>query len=241
MAKRIVKASQRRAEIAIAILFLITAAAAIYGGLLLDPLLSTPAYLAEVFPKQSTVALGAFFVSINNIGIVFIAIFAFPLLWKLDETLAVGYLAVRIIEGTLMMVGIAAALLVIPLSEQFIKAGGQEPWLVAISDVVKHLKLLTLTIFSTVLLGLGGLVLCWLLFRFRLVPRFIAVVGLIGYALILAAGMGSWFGIVDMSGYGWGTALAAPVILFEIVLLPAWLFSRGFNMPETIMQKTVAT
>jgi len=232
MAKRIVDASQRRAEIAIAVLFLITAAAAIYGGLLLDPVLNAPDYLAGVFPNRGPVAVGALMVSINNIGIVFIAVFAFPLLRKLDETLAIGYLAVRIIEGTVMMVGIAAALLVIPLSEAFVKAGAQGPWFVVIGDVVKQLKLLTLTNFSTVLLGLGGLIFCWQLFRFQLVPRLIAVVGLIGYALIFLAGIGTWFGVVDMSGYGPETALAAPVILFEIVLLPAWLFFKGFNMPE---------
>jgi len=64
--------------------------------------------------------------STNIIGIVFIAVFAFRVLRKLDEALAVGYLASRIIEGTIMMVGIAATLLLIPLSQEFIKAGAPQ-------------------------------------------------------------------------------------------------------------------
>jgi Domain of unknown function (DUF4386) len=76
-----------------------------------------------VFPNKGAVELGALLWSINNIGIVFIAVFAFGLLRKLDETLAVGYLACRIIEGTIMMVGIIATFLLIPLSQEFITAG----------------------------------------------------------------------------------------------------------------------
>lgn len=241
MAKRMVDARQRRAEIAIAILFVVTAAASISGGLLYEPALSGPDYLVGVFPNRGPFALGALLVSINNIGLVFIAVFAFPLLWKLDQTLAIGYLAVRIIEGTLMMVGIAATLLFIPLSEGFIEAGTQGSWFAAISDIVKQFKLLTLSNFSLVLLGLGGLIFCWPLFRFQLVPRHIMVVGLIGYALVFLAGIGAWFGVVDMSGGGWETVFAAPVAVFEIVLLPAWLLFRGFNMPGAASGNSMQT
>ena len=83
------------------------------------------------------------------------------------------------------------------------------------------------------MLGLGGLIFCWQLLRFRLVPRLIPVVGLAGYCLIFVFGLASWFDIVDASPNGNVTFLAAPVALFEIVLLPFWLFYRGFKMPQT--------
>src|SRR5919204_4357967 len=78
--KRIVTATQRRAEIVIAALFLITAATSIPAAFLLDPILNAPDYLAGAFPNRGAVALGALLWSINNIGIVFIAVFALPLL-----------------------------------------------------------------------------------------------------------------------------------------------------------------
>src|SRR3954469_2394072 len=130
--KRVVDARQRRAEIVIASLFLLTAAASIPAAFLLDPILNAPDYLSRVFPNKGAVELGALLWSINNIGIVFIAVFAFGLLRKLDEALAVGYLASRIIEGTIMMVGIIATFLLIPLSQAFIKAGAsQSAWFVS--------------------------------------------------------------------------------------------------------------
>ncbi len=117
--KRIVSASQRRAEIMIATLFLVSAVTSFLGIFFLNPILNASDYLALVFLNQGAVLLW----SINNIGIVFIAVFAFRLLRNHDEALAVGYLATRIIEGTIMMVGIAATLLLIPLSQEFLKAG----------------------------------------------------------------------------------------------------------------------
>ena len=168
---RIVSARERRAEVAIAALFLVTAAASIPAAFVLDPILNAPDYLARVFPNKGAVELGALLWSINNIGIVFIAVFALPLLRKLDEALAVGYLACRIIEGTIQMVGIIATFLRIPFSQEFITAGTpQSSWFVAIGDVLKDMRFLALTQVSLPILGLGGLLFTWMLFNFRLVP-----------------------------------------------------------------------
>ena len=228
--KRIVGASQRRAEIVIATLFLVTAAASIPAAFVLDPILNAPDYLARVFPNKGAVELAALLWSSNNIGIVFIAVFALPLLRKLDEALAVGYLACRIVEGTIQMVGIIATFLLIPLSQKFITAGApQSSWFVSIGDVLKHTRFLALTQVSLPILGLGGLLFTWMLFRYRLVPRFISVVGLIGYALVFLGGIAGWFDLIDVSPGGNGTPLAVPVAVWEIILLPFWLLFRGFE------------
>ncbi len=237
--KRIVGASQRRAEILIATLFLLTAATSITGAVVLDPILNATDYLARVFPNKGTVELGSLLWSINNIGIVFIAVFAFGLLRKLDEGLAVGYLASRIIEGTIMMLGIAATLLLIPLSQEFITAGAPpSSWFLPLGDVLKQMKYLGLTGLSLPMLGLGGLLFTWMLFRFRLVPRVISVVGLIAYALVLLGSIAGWFDLLDVSPGGNGTILALPVATFEIILLPFWLLFRGFNSSANSAKST---
>jgi Domain of unknown function (DUF4386) len=152
---------------------------------------------------------------------------------KLDEALAVGYLASRIIEGTIMMVGIVATLLLIPLSQEFLKAGApQNSWFLTLGDVLQHAKYLGLTGLSLLMLGLGGLLFTWMLIRYRLVPRLIAVVGLIGYALVFLVSIAGWFGLVDPSPSGNVSFLALPVAVFEIILLPFWLLFRGFKTPE---------
>ncbi len=231
--KRVDDAHQRRAEIVIATLFLLTAVTSGIAAFMLDPILNASGYLTWVYPDKGAVALDSVLWSINNIGIVFIAVFAFPVLRKLDEALATGYLACRIIEGTIMMVGIIATLLLIPLSQEYLQAGApQGSWFLAIGDVLKQAKFLGLSAVSLVLLGLGGLLFTWMLFHFRLVPRVISVVGLIGYALVFFGSIAGWFGLVDVTPGGNGTLLAVPVAAFEIILLPFWLFFKGFKMPE---------
>ncbi len=233
--KRIVGASQRRAEIVIAALFVLTAATSIPAAFVLDPMLNAPNYLAWIFPNKAVVVLDALMWSFNNIGLVFIAVFALPLLRKLDEALAVGYLATRIIEGTIMMVGIVATLLLIPLSQEFLKAGApQNSWFLTLGDVLKQAKYLGLSEVSLLMLGLGGCLFTWMLFRYRLVPRFIAVVGLIGYALVFLYSIVGWFGLIDLTPGASGPVgvLALPVAVFEIILLPFWLLFRGFKIPE---------
>jgi hypothetical protein len=231
--KRIISVTQRRAEIVIAALFLVTAAVSIPAAFVLDPILNTSGYLAQVFPNRGAVELGALMWSINNIGIVFIAVFAFGVLRKLDEALAAGYLASWIIEGTIMMFGIAATFLLIPLSQEFLQAGApQSSWFLTMGDVLKQAKFLGLTGLSLPMLGLGGCLFTWMLFRFRLVPRVISVVGLIGYAVILFGGIAGWFGLIDVTPGGSGQFFALPLAAFEIILLPFWLLFRGFKMPE---------
>src|SRR5947208_2433099 len=232
--KRLVGASQRRAEVLIATLFLLTAVGAIAGAFVLDPILNASDYLARVFPHKGAVEVGSLLWSINNIGIVFIAVFAFRLLRKYDEALAVGYLASRIIEGTIMMFGIVATLLLIPLSQEFLKAGApQNSWFLTLGDLLKQAKYLGLSEVSALMLGLGGLLFTWMLFRYRLVPRLISVVGLIGYALVFLYSIVGWFGLIDLtpgaSGLG---VLALPVAVFEIILLPFCLLFSGFKIPE---------
>jgi hypothetical protein len=228
--KRIVDAKQRRAEIMVATLFLVTAAASIAAGFLLEPILTAPNYLAGISPNTAAVAWGALLWSINNIGIVFIAVFMYPLLWKLDENAAVGYLAVRIIEGTLMMVGVMVTLMLIPLSAEFINAGTPlSSWYVTLGNSL--VQVTGVNKIGLPLLGLSGIIFTWMLVRHKMVPQVISVVGLVGYALSLFGGLAVWFGLIDPAA-ALGTVINVPVAVFEIILLPFWLFFRGFKMPE---------
>jgi hypothetical protein len=215
--------AQRRAEIGIAVLFLITAFASITGELLLAPLLASAETLTELSAHRMMAVAGAVLWSVNNLGIVFIAVFAYPLVALRGPLTALGYLVTRIIEGTVMMVGILAVLLLVFLSQT---PEISSPGLVA---ALKQAKVLGISQISLPLLGLGGLLFVGHLWRYRMVPRVIAGTGLVGYALVLVGGLATWFGVLDASPGGPSSFLAVPVAVFEILLLPFWLFLRGFS------------
>ena len=81
--------------------------------------------------------------------------------------------------------------------------------------------------------GIGGLILTYLLFVSRLVPRFIAVLGLVGYATFLVAVPLDLLGVLNMNE-GAGMIVLAPGGLFEFVFMPIWLIAKGFAPQSTV-------
>ncbi|MFB4285972.1 DUF4386 family protein, partial [Nonomuraea sp. MTCD27] len=79
--------------------------------------------------------------------------------------------------------------------------------------------------------AIGGLVFTYLLFVSRIVPQPIAALGLIGYALLLLGVPLDLLGVLDMDA-GAGMLLLAPGGLFEVLVLPIWLFAKGFTLPQ---------
>ncbi|MGP3965520.1 DUF4386 domain-containing protein [Nonomuraea sp. 3N208] len=79
--------------------------------------------------------------------------------------------------------------------------------------------------------AIGGLVFTYLLFVSRIVPQPIAVLGLIGYALLLLGVPLDLLGVLDMDA-GAGMLLLVPGGLFEVLVLPVWLFAKGFTLPQ---------
>ena len=73
--------------------------------------------------------------------------------------------------------------------------------------------------------GMAGGLFAVLLFRSRLVPRWIAVLGLIGYPVLLVGTLLAIFGVTDVT-QGVGMVSVVPGALFELIF-PIWLLARG--------------
>ena len=80
-------------------------------------------------------------------------------------------------------------------------------------------------------LGIGSLFFCALLFRTRLVPRFLAAWGFIGYACFAAGNLLERFGVA-----GAGLVGAMPGGLFELTF-GIWLIARGFASTPTVRSR----
>lgn len=76
--------------------------------------------------------------------------------------------------------------------------------------------------------GIGGLVLNYLLCASRLIPRPIAVLGLVGYGLFALGVPLDLLGVLNMND-GVGMLILAPGFLFELVVLPIWMIAKGFR------------
>jgi hypothetical protein len=148
---------------------------------------------------------GVLMTMVSGLAIVAIGFLMYPILKEVHTRLAVGYPVLRVVELT-----VSAACGIYLLTQ-----------LQAVPD--QHLWVYLPT-------AVGGLLLTSLLYVSRLVPRPIAVVGIVGYGLLLLGVPLDLLGSVDLDA-GLGLALLAPGGLFEVVLLPIWLIAKGFRSP----------
>lgn len=174
---------------------MITFVSAIAGLLLYDPVLNDADYIVSA-GSDTRVSFGALFEVILVIANIVTAIVLFPILKRQSESLALGYVASRIVESVIIAVGIISVLSVVTLRDDFAGVAGADPSslniagqsLVAVHDW-------TFLLGPGFCVGLGnGLILGYLMYRSGLVPRRMAMLGLVGGPLIFASSIAILFG-----------------------------------------------
>ncbi len=208
----------------VGVLFILASATAIIGGSLLLPL-TEPDYLSEVAANAGQIVSGVLLELVLVVSVVGIAVLLYPVLKRVDEGLAMGYVGARTLEAVLLMVAAVTGLVVLSLGEGLGTASGVE----LVGDSFLFVRDWTYLIGSMVMLGVSALILNSLLYRSRLVPGWLSLWGLIGGALILVRGLIETFG-TEFSGVVQGV-FAAPIALQEMVLA-VWLIIKGFEVTQ---------
>jgi hypothetical protein len=191
------------------------------GSILVNTVVKDPAFLPGVGSMQTTLILGAFLMIATAAVDIGKAVIFFPVLERHGRRTAVAYLATMIFEMAMMTVGVLALLMIIPLADQ--AAAGQLG-----SDTAQALGSLMVSANETAYqigqlsLAFGALFLAALLLRTRLVPRWLAILGLVGYATHMAGAAAEIFGVPI------GLVLLIPGAIFELTL-PVWLLTKGFT------------
>jgi Domain of unknown function (DUF4386) len=190
----------------------------IVGGALVD---AGSGDLSEVVAKQSQVSAGALLMLLNSAAVASIGVLVFPVLRPHHELSAYAYLVCRVIEATMMAVGVLGLLLLVALGQEYVGGGFVDASVLpSLASVAQEGNRYAYQ-FGMISLGLGSLLFCRVLLRARLVPRFMAVWGLVGYAIFLTGSM------LEVLGYGVSLALSVPGGLFEIALA-VLLIVKGF-------------
>ena len=186
------------------------------GSSLVASLVGGSDFLATIAPLQSLLALGAFLMLLNTAVDIAKAVLLFPILERHSKRTALTYFAAIIVQVVFLSIGALAVLMIVPLSQH---AGG--PGAVTLGTILVQLNAMAYQI-GQMALGVGATFLCALLFRTGLVPRWLAVSGLIGYPLHVAGTVAELFGVHI------GLYLTMPGFFFELVL-PVWLLVKGFQ------------
>lgn len=223
----------RRIALIGGVLFLITFVTSIAALLLYHPVLKDTNYIVSG-GADNRVFLGAFLEMLLIIANIGTAIVLFPILKRQSETIALGFVTARLVESGFIAVGILSVLAVVTLRQDVgAVAGSDHATLEAIGRSLIAIKDWTFLLGPGFVVGVGnGLMLGYLMYKSGLVPRRMALLGLVGGPLILASGTAVLFDAIEPGSAVQGIA-TIPEFAWELSL-GVYLTVKGFK-PSSIL------
>ncbi|MDQ2968396.1 MAG: DUF4386 domain-containing protein [Actinomycetota bacterium] len=198
--------STRKIALVAGVLFLITFITSIPALWAFQPALDDPAGYIAGAGHDNRILLGAFLELLLIIASVGTAVVLFPVLRRQSESLALGYVTARLVECAFIAIGLVSVLAVVSLGQdpagaasvgQDAAGGGAGGVGVALAAI----KDWTFLLGPGFIVGVGnGLLLGYLMYRSGLVPRRMAVLGLVGGPLLCASGIAVLFDVFQQGG-----------------------------------------
>jgi hypothetical protein len=195
--------------------------------LLYNPVLNDADY---IFGRglDARVSLGALLEILLAISNIATAVVFFPVLKRVNEAVALGYVASRIMESAIIVTGLMSLMTVVTLRDDFGGADADSASLNIAGHTLVALHDWTFLLGPQFGAGFGnGILLGYLMYKSGLVPRRMALLGLIGGPLALVGGVFVLFGAIDNPS----TALFAFTII-EIIWeasLAIYLTVKGYR------------
>jgi len=165
----------------------------------------------------------------------------FPILKRQNEAVALGYVAVRVFEAGIIVVGIASVLSVVTLRQDLAGAGGADAAsLLAAGKSLVAIHDATFLLGPGILAGLGnGVLLGYLMYTSGLVPRRMALLGLIGGPLVSASGIAMLLGLYEPVSV-WAAIATVPEFFWEL-FLGIYLIVKEFKPSAAILSEPDTT
>ena len=226
--------SNRKTAIIVGVLFIIATVAGALSGVFSGPILDAPDNLINVSANENQIIIAALLMLIMGFAVAGIGIMMYPIFKKHNEALALGYVGFRIIEGVLFIVYVVSLIPLLTLSQEFVKAGAPDASYFQTLGTLLQEESYWAYHMGTISFGLAAPMFYYLLYKSKLIPRFLSVWGLIGVLPWLAVSLLIMFGSVTES---LEIFFYLPIAVNEMVLA-VWLIVKGFN-PSAITSESV--
>ena len=223
-AKRIPMTSTRKTALVAGVFYLITFISiptlALYG-----PVKNHPDWILSS-GSHTGILVGGFLEVIVALAGIGTAVTLYPVVKRQNEGVALGFVTSRVLEGVMIFTGVVSLLSLVTLRQDLGAAGAHAA---LVTTGASHVAVYNWTFLlgQTLMPGINALLLGSLMYRSRLVPRVIPVIGLIGAPILIAAVTAKLFGSPGSIAGGAGLA-AIPVAAWEFSL-GMWLVVKGFR------------
>ena len=181
-----------------------------------------PNFILSAAPA-SDVVLGGILELLMALACIGTALVFYPVLKKQNETLALGFVAARILEATLIFAGVASLLTVLNL-----RSIGPEAQVMSRGLVMLYDRLFLIS--QSFIPAVNALLLGTLLYQTRLVPRILPIIGIVGAFTLVAGDVAVLYGLFDQRAPLAGLS-AVPIALWEFSL-GIYLTVKGFKLAD---------
>jgi len=172
--------------------------------------------------SETGVLLAAFSEVVVAMACIGTAVVLFPVAKRQSETAALGFVASRVVEAALIIVGVVSVLTVVTLRQDVAgTAGADADSLVTTGQALAAAYDWTFLLSQSLMPVSNALCLGYVLYRSGLVPRILPAMGLVGAPLLLASDIAVFFGLYDRM---------APVAAIATIPIAVWEFSLGIYL-----------
>jgi hypothetical protein len=220
--------ANRKTAIIVGALFFISYFGVFAGYAFLGPVLEAPDYLEKFHPNKIQVMTGVLLELVNGVAVLGIAVLLYPFLKHYGEGIALGYVGLRLLECAMQVAMDISPLSLLSLSRDFIQSGGSNASFFQLLGASYLADRAAASVMLLVFFSSGALLFYYLLYKSKLVPRFIPVWGVIALVLVVA------MNILETEG-NIGMIFALPIMGNEI-FLALWLIVKGFD-PSVVDSK----
>jgi hypothetical protein len=234
----------RRTAFAGGLLYLITFLASIPAALLLQPMVGDPDWIASA-AATGEIRLAALLDLVNALAAIGTAVALYSVVKREHEGLALGFVTTRMFEAAVIAIGVVSILAVVTLQDPG-ATGTEATSLIAVGSGLVAVRDWTF-ILGPGMAALNAVMLGTLLYRSRLVPRWMPALGLIGAAMFGSWVVGTVLGLTE-AGTPWHSLSTAPIFIWELSI-GLWMTFVGFRRTAPLVatalgrqgQQSVAT
>ena len=209
------------------VLWILTFVTSISAYLLYDPVLDDAGFITGT-GSEAKVLVGAFLELLLIIANIGTAVVPYSIYKRQSEPLALGFVSARIMECTFILVGILSMLALVTLRQDLAGGNADSATLETVGRSLVAVKEWTFVLGPGFVVGVGnGLIMGLIAYRSGLVPRRMAMLGLIGGPLICITGIAVVLGAIEQGSAVQGIA-TIPEFFWELSL-GIYLTVKGFK------------
>jgi len=219
----------RKTAISVGVIFLIALVFDIAPTSIYRPILNASDYLVTIYPNKIPVTIGILLDFICAPAVILIPIILFPLFKMFDERLALGYVVFRLLEGILHIFSAINSLSLISLSQDYINSGSPDAFYFQALGNSIHARIEWAALLYIIVFTLGAIMFYYLLFKSKLIPRWLSGWGLFAVAFLSTGALLHTFGMFGTMPLMKATVYFGPPIALNEIVLSIWLIAKGFN------------